>query len=298
MQRPVRERALEGAALDHLVLRRVTEAGERLRQRFVAAVLGRRGEDARACGRGERHRRHRRDESPREPPRRMSPFIEKVPSIGLPAPKVGALGGRHDQTGVYSRRSPYVRHTTPALDAATERRIEESLERRQRTLDRRELLGTLVLTAGFLAGAIALALFATPARELSLPVALAFVVAYRGRRADRVHGGRRLRDPDAARVRADAAPAADAAGAAARRARQRRPRRSGTCAPPALAPGRVLFAPGDAAFALAPGARARALGGPDAGLGAPADLRRSRFARAARRRRRGLRRPRAARATA
>jgi len=32
--------------------------------------------------------------------RRMSPFIEKVPSIGLPAPKVGASASRHDQTGV------------------------------------------------------------------------------------------------------------------------------------------------------------------------------------------------------
>jgi putative nucleotidyltransferase with HDIG domain len=64
------------------------------------------------------------------------------------------------------------------MDAATERRIEESLERRQRTLDRRELGSTAVLTVAFLIAAAALALFATPARDLSVPVALAFVVAY------------------------------------------------------------------------------------------------------------------------
>ena len=68
--------------------------------------------------------------------------------------------------------------TAPNLDAATERRFEESRERRERTLDRRELLGALVLSSGFMACAIALALLGTPERELSLPVALAFVVAY------------------------------------------------------------------------------------------------------------------------
>ncbi len=67
--------------------------------------------------------------------------------------------------------------TTPSMDAATERRIEESLERRQRTLDRRELIDTIVLTVGFLAAALALALYTAPARELSWPVAVAFVAA-------------------------------------------------------------------------------------------------------------------------
>jgi putative nucleotidyltransferase with HDIG domain len=68
--------------------------------------------------------------------------------------------------------------TAPALDAATERRIEESLERRQRPLDRREILLALPFVLGFLAGALALAVFATPAREFSLPVVLAFVAAW------------------------------------------------------------------------------------------------------------------------
>jgi len=64
------------------------------------------------------------------------------------------------------------------MDAATERRIEESQERRQRPLDRRELLLSLPFMLGFLAAAIALAVFATPAREFSLPVVLAFMVAF------------------------------------------------------------------------------------------------------------------------
>jgi putative nucleotidyltransferase with HDIG domain len=67
---------------------------------------------------------------------------------------------------------------SPQLDAATERRIGESLERRQRKLDRRELLGTLLFALGFLAAAITLAVLADPARDLSLPLALAFVGAY------------------------------------------------------------------------------------------------------------------------
>ena len=70
--------------------------------------------------------------------------------------------------------------STPALalDAATERRMAQALERRRRTLDRRELLGAFLLTACFLAAATALALFAAPARELSPALALAFLVAY------------------------------------------------------------------------------------------------------------------------
>ena len=64
------------------------------------------------------------------------------------------------------------------LDAATERRIEESLERRGQTLDRRELLGGLPFVGGFIAAALALALLTDAARELSVPLALAFVAAY------------------------------------------------------------------------------------------------------------------------
>jgi putative nucleotidyltransferase with HDIG domain len=64
------------------------------------------------------------------------------------------------------------------MDAATERQIEESIERRRRPLARRELLGSLPFLVSFLAGAVALAAFAEPARELSLPLAIAFIVAY------------------------------------------------------------------------------------------------------------------------
>ncbi|HET8756989.1 MAG TPA: HD-GYP domain-containing protein [Solirubrobacteraceae bacterium] len=68
--------------------------------------------------------------------------------------------------------------TTTHMDAATERRIEAALERRRRTLTRREWLANLVCSGGFLALAIALAVLAEPARELSLPLAVAFAVAY------------------------------------------------------------------------------------------------------------------------
>ncbi len=64
------------------------------------------------------------------------------------------------------------------MDAATERRIEESYARRRRPLERRELLYSLPLIFCFLAGAVALALLAEPARELSVPLAIAFVGAY------------------------------------------------------------------------------------------------------------------------
>jgi putative nucleotidyltransferase with HDIG domain len=64
------------------------------------------------------------------------------------------------------------------LDAATERRIAEQLERRQHRLNRRELLGTLLFTVGFVVAAAALALLAEPERAFSLPLALAFLAAY------------------------------------------------------------------------------------------------------------------------
>ncbi|HEX5780276.1 MAG TPA: HD-GYP domain-containing protein [Solirubrobacteraceae bacterium] len=67
---------------------------------------------------------------------------------------------------------------TPALDAAAERRYEETYERRSRRLDRLELLFAVGLSAGFLVLAVALAWFATPAREFSPLIALAFVAAY------------------------------------------------------------------------------------------------------------------------
>jgi putative nucleotidyltransferase with HDIG domain len=108
----------------------------------------------------------------------MNPFIEKVPSIGLPAPKVGTPRGRHDQTGVEFRRTQRMSGTAPALDAATERRIEESQERRRRPLERREILLALPFVLSFLAGATALAVLAEPARAISVPVLVAFIGAY------------------------------------------------------------------------------------------------------------------------
>ncbi len=68
--------------------------------------------------------------------------------------------------------------TTPALDAATERLIEESLERRSGAPARAELWRSTLAGALFLAGAIALAVLAEPARDLSPLLALAFVTAY------------------------------------------------------------------------------------------------------------------------
>jgi putative nucleotidyltransferase with HDIG domain len=67
--------------------------------------------------------------------------------------------------------------TPPDLDAATERRIEESRERRRRKQDRPERLGMLLFNGGFIAGAVALALLAEPARAFSPLLALAFVVS-------------------------------------------------------------------------------------------------------------------------
>jgi putative nucleotidyltransferase with HDIG domain len=67
---------------------------------------------------------------------------------------------------------------TADLDAATERRVEESFERRARKMDRRELLALLPFNAAFLIAAVALAVAAEPARELSAPLAVAFVAAY------------------------------------------------------------------------------------------------------------------------
>jgi putative nucleotidyltransferase with HDIG domain len=68
--------------------------------------------------------------------------------------------------------------TATPMDAATERRIEESIERRRRPLTRRELLCSLPFIVSFLVVAGALAAFAEPVRELSLPLAAAFIAVY------------------------------------------------------------------------------------------------------------------------
>ena len=66
---------------------------------------------------------------------------------------------------------------TRDIDAATERRIEQMRERRGRKQGRRETLAMVAFSGGFVAVALALALFADPAGELSLGLALAFVAA-------------------------------------------------------------------------------------------------------------------------
>src|SRR3954451_391068 len=63
------------------------------------------------------------------------------------------------------------------MDAGTERLLEASLARRQQVLDRRERLANLGFSSGFLVGAGLFAVLAPPARGLSVPLALAFVVA-------------------------------------------------------------------------------------------------------------------------
>ena len=66
---------------------------------------------------------------------------------------------------------------TNELDAATERRIEQTRERWFRRQGRRERIVMLLFTVGFLAGALALALIAEPARGLSPLLAAAFVAS-------------------------------------------------------------------------------------------------------------------------
>jgi HD-GYP domain-containing protein (c-di-GMP phosphodiesterase class II) len=66
----------------------------------------------------------------------------------------------------------------PHMDAGAERLLEESLERRQRGLDRRERAGILVLAAAFLGVAVLTAVLAEPARAFSPWLALLFVAAY------------------------------------------------------------------------------------------------------------------------
>jgi HD-GYP domain-containing protein (c-di-GMP phosphodiesterase class II) len=68
--------------------------------------------------------------------------------------------------------------TPQQLDAGTERRIEESIERRRHRMSRRMLRINVAAAAVLLAAAGALALLAQPARAFSLPLAVAFVAAY------------------------------------------------------------------------------------------------------------------------
>jgi HD-GYP domain-containing protein (c-di-GMP phosphodiesterase class II) len=78
------------------------------------------------------------------------------------------------ETGASERMSDSTTH----MDAGTERLLEESLERRQQKLDRRERIGNRFFTGAFLAGAIALAVLADAQRELSPWLAALFVLAF------------------------------------------------------------------------------------------------------------------------
>jgi HD-GYP domain-containing protein (c-di-GMP phosphodiesterase class II) len=64
------------------------------------------------------------------------------------------------------------------MDAGTERLLEESLERQQRKLDRRERVGNRFFAGSFLVAAALLAALADAERELSPLLAVAFVVAF------------------------------------------------------------------------------------------------------------------------
>jgi putative nucleotidyltransferase with HDIG domain len=66
---------------------------------------------------------------------------------------------------------------TSHMNAGTERLLEASLARRQQVLDRRERIANFGFSTGFLVVAALVAAVAHPARELSVPLALAFVVA-------------------------------------------------------------------------------------------------------------------------
>src|SRR3954462_13220205 len=67
---------------------------------------------------------------------------------------------------------------SPHIDAATERRLEQTLIRREGLLQRHERVTEAVMALLFLAGAVALAVLAEPARAFSPALAAAFVVAY------------------------------------------------------------------------------------------------------------------------
>ena len=232
--------------------------------------------------------------SPRAVARRMSPFIEWCPPLACPVclSKVGAAARRLHPTGVRFRaRATRMSAPTPELDAATERRIEQSRERRLRRQGRRERIVMLAVHASASWPArVALALIAEPARELRCRVAAAFVVALAVAARIEFSVGRRQRDADAARVRADAAAAADAATSRCSsrwRCVVSAPWRSCARVPPGPRAERRRRR-----LVLArPGARDRRLRRPDPRVGAPAGLR-ARVRRPGRRRRRHLHRPR------
>jgi HD-GYP domain-containing protein (c-di-GMP phosphodiesterase class II) len=141
--------------------------------------------------------------------------------------------------------------TPQQLDAATERRIEDSLERRRRALDRRERRVETGFAVATLAAAVALALLAEPARAFSLPLAMAMVAAYAlAAHVEFVFGDSRTVPtqlvfvPMLLLLPTPLVPLLAAASLVARPAAAALRRRA--------APHRVIFAVGDMSFALAP----------------------------------------------
>ena len=77
------------------------------------------------------------------------------------------------KTGATERMSDSTTH----MDAGTERLLEESLERQQLKLSRRERLGIAVFTAIFLGAAVLMAVLLEAERDSEPLLAGAFVVA-------------------------------------------------------------------------------------------------------------------------
>ena len=183
-QRPALGRALEVAVLDELVVHAIVELRERPGVGAVVAVRRRHGQDPALAGDAEIASAAPTVDAAISV-RRMSPFIVVLPSVGI---DILSLKSGEERADYIQQPSSWAAtrqmSTLPdPLGAATERRIEESQERRQRKLDHRERLGTLVFACGFIAAA-GLAQWGEAVRELSVPVALAFVVAYAA--ADRI----------------------------------------------------------------------------------------------------------------
>src|SRR5687767_2668017 len=77
----------------------------------------------------------------------------------------------------YSARIARMSDSTAHMDAGTERLLEESLDRQQHALDRRERVGNRFFACGFLAAAVLLAVLADAERDFSPALAAAFVLA-------------------------------------------------------------------------------------------------------------------------
>ena len=203
------------------------------------------------------------------------------PTLGIRGaslnPHEGGSAGRRSRKRARSRLEevvPRSRHalscpiTIPALcpasslDGEADGLVAQSRERIRLRLGDRERLSSLVVGGAFLAAAIPLAVLPSSERSPSFLLIAALVAAYAVGVARAVRGRRRLRDPDAARARADAVRGADRAGAAARPARPRRGRAAVEHPPRRAAGARDRRAGGRVARGRAGGRPARRRRGP------------------------------------